>query len=63
VTEHMRANHKDMHSRYGLDRMLNRRRRLMWYLRRKDFARYTEAITKLGLTDLPPPLNARALAL
>ena len=63
VTDHMRANHKDMHSRYGLDRMLNRRRRLMWYLRRKDFARYTEAITKLGLTDLPPPLNARALAL
>jgi small subunit ribosomal protein S15 len=57
LTLHMRANHKDMHTRYSLDRLLNRRRRLMWYLRRKDFSRYAATIEDLKLIDVPPPLQ------
>jgi small subunit ribosomal protein S15 len=61
VTEHMRAHHKDVHTRRGLDRMLHRRRRLMWYLRRADYARYVQTIRALGLADVPPSLNERVM--
>ncbi len=57
LVEHMRANHKDMHTRHSLDQLLNRRRRLMWYLRRKNYPRYAHTIEKLQLTDVPPPLQ------
>ena len=57
LTNHMRTHHKDMHTRRSLDRLLNRRRRLMWYLRRKDFQRYAMTIEELQLVDVPPPLQ------
>lgn len=49
LTEHFKANHKDNHSRRGLLAMVNKRRSLLDYLKRKDAARYAELIAKLGL--------------
>ena len=44
------ATHKaDHHSRRGLIRMVNQRRKLLDYLKRKDAARYTDLIKRLGL--------------
>jgi len=39
----------DHHSRQGLLRMVNKRRKLLDYLRKKDAGRYRELIAKLGL--------------
>ena len=49
LTEHFGTHHKDHHSRRGLLRMVNRRRRLLDYLKGIDQARYKELITRLGL--------------
>lgn len=46
---HFKANKQDHHSRRGLIRMVNQRRKLLDYLKRKDFGRYTALIGKLGL--------------
>ncbi|NLB58097.1 MAG: 30S ribosomal protein S15 [Gammaproteobacteria bacterium] len=49
LTEHFKTHKKDHHSRRGLLQMVNRRRKLLDYLHRKDGARYRELIEKLGL--------------
>ncbi len=49
LTEHFKAHHKDNHSRRGLLMMVNKRRSLLDYLKRKDADRYTALIAKLGL--------------
>ncbi|WP_435418007.1 30S ribosomal protein S15 [Parerythrobacter aurantius] len=49
LTEHFKANHKDNHSRRGLLAMVNKRRSLLAYLKKKDVARYNALIAKLGL--------------
>ena len=49
LTEHMKANHKDEHSRRGLLLMVNRRKRLLAYIKNKSVAEYEELIKKLGL--------------
>lgn len=46
---HFKAHSKDHHSRRGLIRMVNSRRKLLDYLKRKDLNRYTDLIGKLGL--------------
>ncbi|TPE54998.1 30S ribosomal protein S15 [Maribrevibacterium harenarium] len=46
---HFQAHKADHHSRRGLIRMVNQRRKLLDYLKRKDAARYTSLIKKLGL--------------
>lgn len=46
---HFKAHSKDHHSRRGLIRMVNSRRKLLDYLKRKDLERYTALIGKLGL--------------
>ncbi len=46
---HFKANHKDHHSRRGLIRMVNQRRNLLDYLKRKDVERYRTLIGRLGL--------------
>lgn len=46
---HFKAHAKDHHSRRGLIRMVNSRRKLLDYLKRKDLTRYTVLIGKLGL--------------
>lgn len=46
---HFKAHEKDHHSRRGLIRMVNSRRKLLDYLKRKDQVRYAALIAKLGL--------------
>jgi small subunit ribosomal protein S15 len=49
LTEHFKTHAKDNHSRRGLLTMVNNRRSLLDYLKKKDAARYTALIAKLGL--------------
>lgn len=49
LTEHLRANKKDQSSRRGLLQMVGKRRRLLAYLRRSDFARFTAITEKLNI--------------
>ena len=49
LTEHMKVHKKDFHSRRGLLIMVGKRRRLLQYLRNKDFGRYQTLIQRLGL--------------
>lgn len=49
LTEHFKTHAKDNHSRRGLLMLVNKRRSLLDYLRKKDHARYTDLIAKLGL--------------
>jgi small subunit ribosomal protein S15 len=49
LTDHFKTHGKDNHSRRGLLVLVNTRRSLLDYLKRKDAARYTALIAKLGL--------------
>ncbi len=49
LTEPFKTHAKDNHSRRGLLMLVNKRRSLLDYLRKKDADRYTALITKLGL--------------
>ncbi|MEH3120935.1 MAG: 30S ribosomal protein S15 [Sphingomonas phyllosphaerae] len=49
LTEHFKGHAKDNHSRRGLLMMVNKRRSLLDYLRKKDGERYLALIAKLGL--------------
>lgn len=49
LNEHFAAHKKDHHSRKGLLKMIGRRRKLLDYLRRSDFAGYKVLIKKLNL--------------
>jgi small subunit ribosomal protein S15 len=46
---HFAGNKQDHHSRRGLIRMVNQRRKLLDYLKGKDVARYADLIKRLGL--------------
>ena len=47
--EHFTGHKKDHHSRRGLLKMVNQRRKLLGYLKQTDQARYQELISRLGL--------------
>ena len=49
LTEHMKNNHKDLHSRRGLLMMVNRRKKLLAYIKKHSAEKYEELIKKLGL--------------
>jgi small subunit ribosomal protein S15 len=49
LTEHLKQNPKDHHSRRGLLKMVGQRRSLLAYLKRKDIGRYRQLIERLGL--------------
>lgn len=49
LTEHLKVNQKDHHSRRGLLKMVGKRRRLLAYLKDKDIERYRSLIERLGL--------------
>jgi small subunit ribosomal protein S15 len=49
LTEHLKNNHKDHHSRRGLLKMVGQRRALLDYLKRKNLDRYKKLIDTLGL--------------
>jgi len=50
LTSHLKEHTHDIHSRRGLLSMVNKRRRLLQYLFKKDAERYTMVVEKLGLT-------------
>jgi small subunit ribosomal protein S15 len=49
LTEHFKSHAKDNHSRRGLLMLVNKRRSLLDYLKRKDEDRYNALIAKLNL--------------
>lgn len=49
LTEHLKANPKDHHSRRGLNKMVGHRRNLLGYLKDNDIERYRAIVEKLGL--------------
>ena len=49
LTEHFKIHKKDHHSRRGLLKLVGQRRRLLDYLKRRDFVRYKEVIGRLGI--------------
>jgi len=49
LTEHLKANKKDHHSRRGLNKMVGHRRNLLGYLQKNDIERYRAIVAKLGL--------------
>lgn len=51
LTEHLRTNQKDHHSRRGLLKMVGHRRNLLVYLYNKDVERYRSLVKKLGIRD------------
>ena len=49
LSEHFKVHKKDHHSRQGLLRMVNRRRKLLDYLKGRNISRYRDLIERLGL--------------
>ncbi len=49
LTEHLKVNKKDNHSRRGLLKMVGKRKRLLNYLEKTDIEKYREIKTKLGI--------------
>ena len=51
LTEHFKVHKKDHHSRYGLQTLVNKRRKLLKYLKTRSSDRYRSLIQALGLRD------------
>jgi small subunit ribosomal protein S15 len=51
LTDHFKIHKKDFHSRRGLQALVNKRRKLLKYLKRNDQSRYGALIQSLGLRD------------
>lgn len=49
LTEHLKNNPKDHHSRRGLLKMVGQRRNMLAYLKKMDIERYRSLIERLGL--------------
>ncbi len=49
LTQHMKANPHDYHTRYGLTKLVSQRRRLMTYLKRTNLTSYKQLIEKLDV--------------
>ena len=49
LTEHLKANPKDNHSRRGMLKMIGQRKGLLAYLKKTDIERYRSLIERLGL--------------
>ena len=51
LTEHFKIHKKDLHSKRGLTALVNRRKKLLRYLKRTNLNGYSSLISKLGLRD------------
>ncbi len=49
LTEHLKVNKKDHSSRLGLLKMVGKRKRLLKYLRSKDYTAFTQLVASLGI--------------
>ena len=52
LTEHLKANKKDYHSRRGLFLMISHRRNLLRYLYKSNISRYENLVSKLGIRSI-----------
>ncbi len=52
LTEHLKTNHKDNHSRRGLLQMVGKRKGFLLYLKEKDIEAYRALIKSLDLRDV-----------
>ncbi|ANE32336.1 30S ribosomal protein S15 [Campylobacter hyointestinalis] len=51
LTEHLKINKKDFSSRLGLLKLVGRRKRLLKYLKAKNYESYTKLIAELSIRD------------
>ena len=51
LTEHLKANKQDLHSRRGLLQLVGTRKRLLAYLKKTNLEGYRELIAKLGIRN------------
>jgi small subunit ribosomal protein S15 len=51
LTEHLKINKKDHSSRLGLLKLVGQRKRLLRYLKKTNFEKYTEVIIELSIRD------------
>lgn len=51
LTEHLKVNKKDNHTRRGLMMLIGKRRRLLKYIKNRDIEEYRALIKKLGIRD------------
>ena len=49
LTEHLKSNKQDHSSRLGLLKMVGKRKRLLAYLRKSDYTRFTALVSSLGI--------------
>jgi small subunit ribosomal protein S15 len=49
LTEHLKTHKKDIHSRYGLQKLVSKRKKLLKYLKREKPQKYYEIIDRLGI--------------
>jgi small subunit ribosomal protein S15 len=56
---HMREHPKDVHSRRGLEAMVQKRRSMLLYLRKKNLRGYLELLRDLGLKPLVTPKSSK----
>lgn len=49
LTDHLKSNKQDFHSRYGMMKLISKRKRLLKYLKSKSTERYATLIKLLGL--------------
>ena len=49
LTEHLKINKKDHSSRLGLLKMVGKRKRLLKYLRKNNYSKFTELVADLGI--------------
>jgi len=52
LTEHLKANHNDNHSRRGLLQMVGKRKSFLLYLKEKDIEAYRKLINELNIRDV-----------
>jgi len=51
LTEHLKINKKDHSSRLGLLKLVGKRKRLLRYMKKRDYDKYKEVITTLSIRD------------
>ncbi len=49
LTEHLKKNHKDEHSRYGMKKLISQRKKMLSYLKKVSNDRYQDLLKKLNL--------------
>ncbi len=52
LTEHLKIHRKDIHTRYGLQKLVSKRKKLLKYLKREKPEKYNELIEKLGIRGI-----------